>query len=129
MKAVVGPLLIVIVLTGSIFVFAAGDTSSGVRESQLSGKYVILDVRGKNRLGVGENLRIDSIGKHDFVVVPLKQKESQRTFEYWAPVSDITSMMVFDSRDDAVDYDTMATIRERAALSNLDNPDNANDEP
>ena len=111
MKAVAGPLLIAIVMAGSIFAFAAGDGESAVGKSRLSGKYVILDVRGKNRLGVGENVRVDSIGKHDFVVVPLKQKESQRTFEYWAPVSDITSMMVFDSRDDAAAHDTTRTLR------------------
>ena len=129
MKAVAVPLLIAIVVAGSIYTLAADDADARGVKSNLSDKYVILDIRGRNRLGLIENVRFDSIGERDFVVVPLKHKSSQLPFEYWAPVTDITSMMVFDSRDDAVDYDTMATIRQRAALSNLDGPEIENDEP
>lgn len=127
--AVAGTLLVAIAIFGSMFALAAGGDAATPGDSNLSGKYIILDVRGRNRLGVLENVRFDSIGKRDFVVVPLKHKESQRPFEYWAPVDDVTAMMVFASHEDATAYDTMATMRQRAARSNPGNSNDQTDEP
>lgn len=126
MKRVTLLLVVSIVVVGVAGSMAAMQTTSAPLDQPLAGKAVVL-VKGRMAV-VYENPRFESIGQHSFIVVLAKPGETEANYDLWIPLGDVTRLMVFDSKEDALTYQNR---REQAVVppSTIVEPRDAPDSP
>ncbi len=95
------PIVIVLVAIGTVASMAAIQTSGS--DTSLARKFVIVGHPGTSDR-VSEDVRFESFGQTDFVVVPVPQPDKSSTYDYWIPLDEVSSMRVFDSKKDAKSY-------------------------
>ncbi|PQO28150.1 hypothetical protein [Blastopirellula marina] len=98
------PAIGLLVLLGALASLAATHEGEAKTDSPLAGKAVIIEMNG-NYFGVKENVRFETIGSLDFIVVPMQYKNVAEHYDHWLRLDRVTGLKVFDSLDDAVAYD------------------------
>ena len=88
-----------IILVGVLASIAAVSAGSPSGVPDLKGKTVIFDSVNPPT----ENLTLGVIGEREFVVLRLKRDDGL-SFEAWKPLENVSTLMVFDSMEDAVKY-------------------------
>ncbi|WP_145349777.1 hypothetical protein [Roseimaritima multifibrata] len=102
-KKYVFPLLISLVAIGSFASLAATTTTTTTSGSPLTGKCVLVSQPGVN-YGVHGNARFESVGRTDFIVVPMQHTDPTVICDCWIPLKDVRLLQVFNSREDADHY-------------------------
>ncbi|MCA9213973.1 MAG: hypothetical protein KDB27_12965 [Planctomycetales bacterium] len=95
--------ILTVVLLGTYMSMAATNSGPSPQEAGLSGKAVIVEREGWY-IGVKQNVRIETVGTKDFIVVPMTQDDS-KTYDYWMPLDEIVGLKVFDKLNDAQAHD------------------------
>lgn len=98
------PAIGLLVLLGALASLAATHEGKAKPDSPLAGKAVIIEMDGIY-FGVKENVRFETIGSQDFIVVPMQYKNVAEHYDHWWRLDRVTGLKVFDSLDDAVAYD------------------------
>ena len=111
MKRVTLSLAVSIVLVGVIGSIAAMQGTSSPTTGPPTGKTVVVVAKGID-LGIRENVRFESIGQHDYIVVPMDPGETQAKHDVWLSLGEVVLLRVFDSKEDAVAYVNRRTRRE-----------------
>lgn len=95
-----GTLMILSVLT----TLCADPGATPRKVSPLDGKAVIVEMDGIY-FGVKKNVRFESIGNQDFIVIPMTSAAGGETFDNWWRLDRVTQLKVFDSMEAAVAHD------------------------
>jgi hypothetical protein len=103
MKRVTLSLTVSIVLVGVIGSIAAMQGPSSPATGPTAGKTVVVVAKGI-KLGIHENVRFESIGQHDFIIIPMDPGDTQAKYEVWLSLGEVDMLRVFDAREDAVAY-------------------------
>lgn len=103
MKRVTLSLAVSIVLVGVIGSIAAMQGPSSPATGPTTGKTVVVVAKGI-KLGIHENVRFESIGQHDFIIIPMDPGDTQAKYEVWLSLGEVDLLRVFDAREDAVAY-------------------------
>jgi hypothetical protein len=101
MKRITLSVAVLVVLTGVIGSVAATHVTSSPADQRLVGKAVIVEAKGVT-FGISENVRIESIGQHDFIVVPVQVGTTEAKHDYWLSLDQVLALRVFDSVEQAV---------------------------
>jgi len=102
MKKYVLPVLISLMALGVAASRAATDSPS--KESPLAGKFVLVSIRSQVFNNVYENVRFESVGETDFIVLPMRHGGTTVTNDYWLPLKDVTSLRVYHTKSDVDEY-------------------------
>ena|SRR5690606_36151386 len=78
-------------------------TTSPSSDSPLAGKIVLIS-QPRAIYGMHENVRFESVGQTDFIVVPIQATGETVTCDHWIPLKDVTLLRVFHSKADAKNY-------------------------
>lgn len=103
MKRVALSLTVLIVLVGVVASIAAMQGPSSPATGPTTGKTVVVVAKGI-KLGIHENVRFESIGQHDFIIIPMDTGDTQAKYEVWLSLGEVDMLRVFDAREDAVAY-------------------------
>lgn len=116
-----------VVLLGILMSMAATNTEPSPQESDLSGKAAIVEREGWY-IGVKQNVRFETVGTKDFIVVPMTQDDST-TYDYWMPLDKIVGLKVFDTLNDAQAHDKKSSpyAKKHSGDSALNNGDPSGD--
>ena len=101
MKRIATAATICLVLVGLLASIAATNADAPSSVSHFEGKTVI--VQGGPTLPPAENVRYGEVGKREFLVVPLTRDDGA-SFDYWLPLDRVSSLLVFNSMEDAFEY-------------------------
>lgn len=82
---------------------AQTQTAPTAPEWSFDGRPVIIERKGVH-FGVSERVKlVPSENSPQFIVIRMNPNDSE-SFDYWQPLSDVSSIMVFDSLEDAKSY-------------------------
>lgn len=101
MKQIALSVAALVVLTGIIGSVAATHATSSPADQRLAGKAVIVEAKGMT-FGISENVRLESIGQHDYIVVPVQVGATEAKHDYWLSLDQVLALRVFDSVEQAV---------------------------
>ena len=82
---------------GTVVSIAATQNASPPSKSPLHGKAVIIEMDGVI-FGVNENIRFETVGQIDYIVVPMQHDVS---YDHWMPLDRVRGIKVFDSKESA----------------------------
>lgn len=99
------PLSIAVILVlGAAFSVAATQSKRIDEASPLNGKSVIIEMKGAY-FGVKENVRFESVGRLDYIVVPMNDAGANQSYEHWWRLDEVYAIKVFDSKEEALAHD------------------------
>jgi len=127
MKRVALSVAALIVLVGVIGSMAAMHSTSSPADQSLAGKAVIVVAKGMD-LGISENARFESSGRHDYIVVPMQVSGTKATYDFWLSLDEVLALSVFDSMEQAVASDPRHQRREASPQAATESPE-ASDAP
>ncbi len=114
-----------IVLAGVIGSVAATHATSSAADQRLAGKTVIVEAKGVT-FGISENVRFESIGQHDYVVVPVQVGTTEAKHDYWLSLDQVLALRVFDSVEQAVASDPSHQQNEVSSHAATESPEATN---
>ena len=85
------------VVLGTVVSIAATQNTSRPSASPLLGKSVIIEMDGVI-FGVNENIRFETVGQNDYIVVRMQHDVS---YDHWMRLDRVRGIKVFDSKESA----------------------------
>ena len=125
MKQIALSVAALVVLTGVIGSVAATHATSSPADQLLAGKSVIVEAKGVT-FGISENVRFESIGQHDFIVVPVQVGTTEAKHDYWLSLDQVLALRVFDSMEQAVASDPSHQQKESSSQAATESPEATN---
>jgi len=98
MKRILIASISTVVALGTVVSIAATQNTSRPSTSPLHGKSVIIEMDGVI-FGVTENIRFETVGQVDYIVVPMQHDVS---YDHWWRLDRVRGIKVFDSKESAI---------------------------
>jgi hypothetical protein len=122
MKRISLSVAVLFVLAGVIGSVAATHATSSPADQRLAGKVVIVEAKGVT-FGISENVRFESLGQHDYIVVPMQVGTTEAKHDYWLSLDQVLALRVFDSMEQAVASDPSHQQKEASSHATTESPE------